>query len=69
MICISLVWLTHACKFQTIPQQNNGYDCGVFACMFAEAASRRGQFVFTQKDMPSLRKRMVYEILTKNLLS
>jgi sentrin-specific protease 1 len=58
-----------ACKFQDIPQQHNGYDCGVFACMFAEAASRRSKFLFTQEDMPSLRRRMVYEILTKKLLA
>ncbi|XP_065338744.1 uncharacterized protein LOC135938758 isoform X1 [Cloeon dipterum] len=52
-----------------IPVQHNGYDCGVFACMFAEAGSRRGKFLFTQDDMPDLRKRMVYEILTKKLLT
>ncbi|XP_059472000.1 sentrin-specific protease-like isoform X2 [Neocloeon triangulifer] len=52
-----------------IPQQHNGYDCGVFACMFAEAASRRGKYLFTQDDMPLLRRRMVFEILTKKLLA
>uniref|UniRef100_A0A0N4ZN50 ULP_PROTEASE domain-containing protein n=1 Tax=Parastrongyloides trichosuri TaxID=131310 RepID=A0A0N4ZN50_PARTI len=37
---------------QDIPEQQNGYDCGVFSCMFAEYTSRERDFEFTQKDMP-----------------
>ncbi|TFK41363.1 cysteine proteinase [Crucibulum laeve] len=45
------------------PQQENGYDCGVFTCQFLEALSRGEEdFIFTQKDMPYLRRRMIWEI-------
>ncbi|KAF6766191.1 cysteine proteinase [Ephemerocybe angulata] len=45
------------------PQQDNGYDCGVFTCQFLESLSRgEDDFVFTQEDMPYLRRRMVWEI-------
>ncbi|KAJ3507661.1 hypothetical protein NLJ89_g6179 [Agrocybe chaxingu] len=45
------------------PQQENGYDCGVFTCHFLEALSRGEEsFAFTQKDMPYLRRRMIWEI-------
>ncbi|OCH96573.1 cysteine proteinase [Obba rivulosa] len=45
------------------PQQENGYDCGVFTCQFLEALSRGEEsFVFTQANMPYLRRRMVWEI-------
>ncbi|XP_046401958.1 uncharacterized protein LOC124167936 [Ischnura elegans] len=68
---------------QDIPQQRNGYDCGVFACMFAEHLSRglangsKGSskckrpyppFPFSQDNMPYFRKRMIYEILSGKLL-
>ncbi|WKY00578.1 hypothetical protein Q1695_014981 [Nippostrongylus brasiliensis] len=51
-----------------IPRQMNGSDCGVFACKFAEFASRRAPIVFTQEHMPYYRQRMVYELVTKKLL-
>ncbi|OBZ79009.1 Sentrin-specific protease 1 [Grifola frondosa] len=45
------------------PQQENGYDCGVFTCQFLEALSRGEEmFPFTQSNMPYLRRRMVWEI-------
>lgn len=45
------------------PQQENGFDCGVFTCQFLESLSRgEDDFIFTQKDMPYLRRRMVWEI-------
>ncbi|PIO67686.1 Ulp1 protease family, catalytic domain protein [Teladorsagia circumcincta] len=51
-----------------IPRQLNGSDCGVFACKFAEFASRRAPIVFTQEHMPYYRRRMLYELVTKKLL-
>ncbi|KAI9136588.1 hypothetical protein BKA69DRAFT_1103189 [Paraphysoderma sedebokerense] len=51
-----------------IPAQQNGYDCGVFASMFAEFLSRDEPFCFNQEHMPYLRKRMIYEIATQQLL-
>jgi len=45
------------------PQQENGFDCGVFTCQYLEALSRGEEmFAFTQKDMPYLRRKMVWEI-------
>ncbi|KAF8624771.1 hypothetical protein AX15_005662 [Amanita polypyramis BW_CC] len=45
------------------PQQENGYDCGVFTCQFLEALSRGEEsFIFTQKDMSYIRRRMIWEI-------
>ncbi|CAG0889235.1 unnamed protein product [Cyprideis torosa] len=51
-----------------IPAQQNGYDCGMFTCRFAETLSRRGKIIFNQEDMPYFRKRTVYEILKKTIL-
>lgn len=50
------------------PAQHNGYDCGVFACVFAEHASRNAPMVFAQRDMLYYRDRISYEILTQRLL-
>ncbi|KAG9314631.1 cysteine proteinase [Chiua virens] len=48
---------------QDTPQQENGYDCGVFTCQFVEALSRGEEtFNFSQRDMPYLRRRMIWEI-------
>ena len=48
---------------QNTPQQENGYDCGVFTCQFLESLSRgEEQFAFTQANMPYLRRKMVWEI-------
>ncbi|EIM92773.1 cysteine proteinase [Stereum hirsutum FP-91666 SS1] len=46
------------------PQQFNGFDCGIFTCQFLEYLSRGKEipFNFTQKDMPYIRKRMIWEI-------
>jgi len=45
------------------PQQENGYDCGVFTCQFLESLSRGEEgFHFSQRDMMYLRRRMIWEI-------
>lgn len=52
------------------PQQQNAYDCGVFVCKFVEVLSREGSLdSFSQKHMPYIRERMVYEIIHIKLLS
>lgn len=52
------------------PQQQNAYDCGVFVCKFVEVLSREGSLdSFSQKHMPYIRERMVYEIIHTRLLS
>ncbi|CAK5280138.1 unnamed protein product [Mycena citricolor] len=46
-----------------VPRQENGFDCGVFTCQFLESLSRGEQsFNFAQKDIPYLRRRMIWEI-------
>jgi sentrin-specific protease 1 len=51
------------------PQQENGYDCGVFVCQTMENLSRGVPvpFDFTQQNMPYLRRRMVLEIAAERL--
>jgi sentrin-specific protease 1 len=51
---------------KNIPQENTS-DCGVFTCSFAECLSRGGEFDFAQKDIQSLRRRMVHNIVEKEL--
>ena len=53
---------------ENIPQQMNGSDCGMFACLFAEFLSRDAEFTFSQEKIPYFRKRMVYEICTNQIL-
>ena len=45
------------------PIQQNGVDCGVFLCQYAERLSRKGGLDFQQGDMPLARKRMTQELL------
>ncbi|KAG7450262.1 cysteine proteinase [Guyanagaster necrorhizus] len=45
------------------PQQENGYDCGVFTCQFLQSLSKGEEsFNFSQADIPYLRRRMILEI-------
>ncbi|XP_055300805.1 sentrin-specific protease 1-like isoform X2 [Sitodiplosis mosellana] len=56
-----------------IPQQDNGYDCGVFSCMYAEFITRNQSLnrdSFSQNDMIYFRKKMTYELcMTQELLA
>lgn len=51
------------------PQQKNTSDCGVFICQYSECLSRDAPFAFEQQHMPYFRKRMVFELLYKSILS
>ena len=44
-----------------------GYDCGVFACRFADCAAQDKDFFFSQRDMPLFRNSMVAEVIRSNL--
>lgn len=55
-------------KNMPTPQQQNGFDCGVFTCMCANYLSKNKELTYSQKDMKLLRRRMAYEILSKDLL-
>jgi sentrin-specific protease 1 len=50
------------------PKQNNGSDCGVFSCMFAEFISRDRPISFNQLQMPYFRNKMIYEIAQGKLM-
>lgn len=50
------------------PQQQNGYDCGVFTCTAARYVAGGRPLTFSQKDMKVIRRRMAYEILKKSLI-
>eukprot|EP00127_Corallochytrium_limacisporum_P000361 Clim_evm56s11 gene=Clim_evmTU56s11 len=46
-----------------VPQQHNGCDCGVFMLCFADFVAQGIQsFTFDQSHMPSVRKRLVWEV-------
>lgn len=50
------------------PQQQNGFDCGVFTCTVAKFIAQKAPLQFSQKDMHTIRRRMAYEIIQKSLL-
>lgn len=52
-----------------VPQQKNGFDCGVFTCICASYLARASRLDYSQKDMVMFRQRMVYEILVGHLLT
>ncbi|XP_008179339.1 sentrin-specific protease 1-like [Acyrthosiphon pisum] len=51
------------------PYQENGIDCGVYVCIFAEYISRDVAFNFDQDFMAGFRKLMAYELCTKQLIN
>ena len=40
-----------------LPQQKNGFDCGMFVCMYADYMLNNLPELFSQNDMPLLRKK------------
>ncbi|XP_069733521.1 sentrin-specific protease 2-like [Phaenicophaeus curvirostris] len=61
-------WTLRSMRSHEIPQQENGDDCGVFVCKYADYISRDRPLTFTQSDIPYFRKRMVWEIIHHQLL-
>ncbi|KFB50281.1 hypothetical protein ZHAS_00018361 [Anopheles sinensis] len=51
------------------PRQENGSDCGVFSCMFAEFLSREHPITFDQSKMQYFRQKMTVEIVAGQLLT
>ncbi|CDR95268.1 ulp1 protease family, C-terminal catalytic domain containing protein, putative [Babesia bigemina] len=45
------------------PRQNNGHDCGVFLCLYAECISVGKPFDFSQNDIRDRRVMMIQQIL------
>jgi len=50
---------------ENIPMQLNGFDCGVFCVKFADYCGRGQPFMFTQKEMPLIRRRLILSLLEK----
>ena len=54
-----------------IPKQGNNYDCGMFTLLFAKSITKyacHGNIDFDQKNIPNLRKKMLWEIYHGQLL-
>lgn len=64
-----LDWENWTMKIMDVPRQENGSDCGMFTCQYAECISRDAPISFGQQHMPYFRKRVVYEILHQTILS
>lgn len=64
-----LDWDSWTLKVMDVPRQQNGSDCGMFTCQYAECISRDAPISFGQQHMPYFRKRVVYEILHQTILS
>jgi hypothetical protein len=52
---------------KSYPLQENGYDCGVFTCQCMDFTARQEEYAFMQKDMPTIRWRMAYDIMVGHL--
>lgn len=50
------------------PVQGNGFDCGVFVCMYVRCLVFGRKLDFSQADIPSIRQWMAYEMLTKTII-
>ncbi|KAG7356284.1 Ulp1 protease family protein [Nitzschia inconspicua] len=46
------------------PQQRNGFDCGVFTCMFADFLSKDTPLAFTQEHINQCRERIALSIMS-----
>merc|ERR1739841_34873 len=60
------MYFEHPPKYQP-PQQNNGYDCGVFMCQFADCVARDVPFDFEQCMIEDIRLKMAVEIADEKL--
>jgi len=46
-----------------VPQQQNGFDCGVFTCMYADFVSMDRPLAFTQEHITRCRERIALSIM------
>eukprot|EP00924_Labyrinthula_sp_SR-Ha-C_P003326 augustus_masked-scaffold_15-processed-gene-6.49-mRNA-1 protein AED:0.24 eAED:0.25 QI:0/-1/0/1/-1/1/1/0/463 len=58
---------TLGAKGKSIPQQRNGFDCGVFVCIFSYYLVFEQELDFDQADMSYFRKRICLDILHDKL--
>mmetsp|Transcript_1767 Transcript_1767/g.2814 ORF Transcript_1767/g.2814 Transcript_1767/m.2814 type:complete len:95 (+) Transcript_1767:1-285(+) len=55
-------WTIVGCTSDT-PTQRNGFDCGVFTCMFADFLSTDCPLVFSQNHINQCRERIALSIM------
>lgn len=55
-------WKLVTCE-PDVPRQENGYDCGVFTCMFADFLSCDRPLSFNQKHITQCRERIALSIM------
>jgi sentrin-specific protease 1 len=55
-------WRLVTCSSDT-PRQKNGFDCGVFTCMFADFLSMDYPLTFTQDHVTQCREKIALSIL------
>jgi len=60
-------WNLVSCQPDT-PQQLNGFDCGVFTCMFADFLSRDMPLIFSQEHVTECRERIALSIMNGSAL-
>lgn len=60
-------WNLVTCEPDT-PQQLNGFDCGVFTCMFADFLSRDMPLIFSQEHVTECRERIALSIMNGSAL-
>jgi sentrin-specific protease 1 len=56
-------WTLVGATTRDTPRQRNGYDCGVFVCMFADFLAMGYPLCFGQDDLPRCRQRIALAIL------
>jgi len=57
-------WTFHT-PGDNVPQQKNGYDCGVFMCKYADFVAKDQPLAFGQDQMQYFRKRLALDTLNK----
>ncbi len=60
-------WTLTVADPATFPKQSNGFDCGMFVLKIAEYLGDGLPLVFSQKNMPYFRERMLINILNKSI--
>ncbi|XP_040284242.1 sentrin-specific protease 5 [Bufo bufo] len=52
-----------------IPQQKNDFDCGVFMLQYCKCLAQEQPFLFSQEDMPRIRKWIYKELCERRLMN
>ena len=63
----SIKW--HCVCHDDIPKQENLSDCGAFTCMFGRCLAYNSPLNFTQQDIPCIRRHIVLELLSRELIN